>query len=165
MKTGLPVKVSPKRDSLNKIPFMASTQELPIWRSDRSSPPNIRRRRSEEGVFIVRCGRRVTGVVALCLLVVLTGFAGVAAAKSDLSEIDVAADMKRVAIKFNDKVAAYHDSMLSGPTCLVIDIPDIGISNPTISGLPAECGFAVRTAKTQKGGRVVLDFGRVQAPK
>jgi hypothetical protein len=102
----------------------------------------------------------VLSLFMLSALLCAEAFAGF-----ELTEIDVTADMKRVAIKFTGKAPAFHDVMISGPTRLVIDVPDVGVTSPSISGIPADCGLAVRTARTRTGGRVVLDFGRVQAPQ
>lgn len=85
---------------------------------------------------------------------------------ANLSEITVASDMKRVAVKFEGKIGSYTDVTAQHPSRLIIEVPGATIiRSPRIQGLSTESGLTVRTAKTPTSARIVMDFGNGPLPE
>ncbi len=101
-------------------------------------------------------------ILTLCLVCFFT-WTSFVFATPELKEITVSPDLKRVALQLSAPVKRYNQSLISGPTRLVLDLDGVTVHKPRLFGFP-ESGLAVRTAKTSHGSRVVLDFGGASKP-
>ncbi len=98
-------------------------------------------------------------------LVLFAAIAGLASDKSQLSEINVTPDFKRIIVQFTGKAPTYKHTLAVNPSRLVLDFDDASIQSPKIHGLSPDCGVAVRYAKTIKGARIMVDFGSSTIPE
>jgi hypothetical protein len=111
----------------------------------------------------------VRALTAICCVALFHGVAadvGAAIASGKIAEVNVSPDLRRVTVRTEGFMGNHKESTAANPSRLILDIPGMTLAKPpALTGAGKYGGLGIRTAQSESGARVVLDFGNAPIPE